>query len=145
MSQTTDTQWWHKSKISENLGRCGRQNMLCLYLKIWELQNSGSWFSAVQWRRFPHRVSVGHASHQTRRPCKLKTLQTYKQFTKKFAIMKVAKEKSNRFLQGLNWFQKHGQFKFYFILQGILACVMWILLQVWLLTSLYWSRVYTVQ
>ena len=35
-------------------------------------------------------------SHQTRRPCKLKTLQTYKQFTKKFAIMKVAKEKDQQ-------------------------------------------------
>ena len=32
-----DTQWRHnKSKISENLGRCGRQNMLRPYLKIWE-------------------------------------------------------------------------------------------------------------
>ena len=34
--RTTDTQWRHKSKISENLGRCGRQNMLPPYLKIWE-------------------------------------------------------------------------------------------------------------
>ena len=31
-----DTQWRHKSKISEKLGRCGRQNMLRPYLKIWE-------------------------------------------------------------------------------------------------------------
>ena len=30
------TQWRHKSKKPENLGRCGRQNMLLLYLKIWE-------------------------------------------------------------------------------------------------------------
>ena len=28
-SRTTDTQLRHKSKISEKLGRCGRQNMLC--------------------------------------------------------------------------------------------------------------------
>ena len=34
-SRTTETQWRHKSKISENLGRCGRQNMLWPYLKIW--------------------------------------------------------------------------------------------------------------
>ena len=34
--RTTDTQWRHKSKKSKNLGRCGRQNMLPLYLKIWE-------------------------------------------------------------------------------------------------------------
>ena len=35
-ARTTDTQWRHKSKKSENLGRCGRQNMLWPYLKIWE-------------------------------------------------------------------------------------------------------------
>ena len=35
-ARTTDTQWRHKSKISEKLGRCGRQNMLRPYLKIWE-------------------------------------------------------------------------------------------------------------
>ena len=35
-TRTTDTQWRHKSKKSENLGRCGRQNMLRSYLKIWE-------------------------------------------------------------------------------------------------------------
>jgi len=34
--RTTDTQWRHKSKISERLGRCGRQNMLRPYLKIWD-------------------------------------------------------------------------------------------------------------
>ena len=34
--RTTDTQWRHKSNKSENLGRCGRQNMLRPYLKIWE-------------------------------------------------------------------------------------------------------------
>ena len=34
-ARTTDTQWRHKSKKSENLGRCGSQNMLRLYLKIW--------------------------------------------------------------------------------------------------------------
>ena len=33
--RTTDTQR-HKSKKSENLGRCGRQNMLWMYLKIWD-------------------------------------------------------------------------------------------------------------
>ena len=33
---STDNHWRHKSKISEKLGRCGRQNMLQLYLKIWE-------------------------------------------------------------------------------------------------------------
>ena len=35
-TRTTDTQWRHKSKISENLGWCGRHNMLRPYLKIWE-------------------------------------------------------------------------------------------------------------
>ena len=34
--RTTDTQWRHKSKISEKLGWCGRQNLLRPYLKIWE-------------------------------------------------------------------------------------------------------------
>ena len=34
--RTTDTQWRHKSKISESLGRCGGQNMLRPYLKIWD-------------------------------------------------------------------------------------------------------------
>ena len=32
-ARSTDTQWRHKS---ENLGRCGRQNMLWPYLKIWD-------------------------------------------------------------------------------------------------------------
>jgi hypothetical protein len=35
-TRTTDTQWRHKSKKSENLGRCGRQNILWPYLKVWE-------------------------------------------------------------------------------------------------------------
>ena len=35
-TRTTDTQWRHKPKIYENLGRCGRQNMLRPYLKIWD-------------------------------------------------------------------------------------------------------------
>ena len=35
-TRTTDTQWRHKSKISEKLGRYGRQNMLRPYLKIWD-------------------------------------------------------------------------------------------------------------
>ena len=35
-SRTMDTQWRHKSEISEKLGRCGRQNMLPPYLKIWD-------------------------------------------------------------------------------------------------------------
>ena len=35
-ARTTDTQWRHKSKISEKMDRCGRQNMLPPYLKIWE-------------------------------------------------------------------------------------------------------------
>ena len=34
--RTMDTQWRHKSKISEKLGQCGRQNMLQPYLKIWK-------------------------------------------------------------------------------------------------------------
>ena len=34
--RTTDAQWRHKSKKSENLGWCGRQNMLRPYQKIWE-------------------------------------------------------------------------------------------------------------
>jgi hypothetical protein len=38
-SRTMNTQWRHKSKKSENLGHCCRQNMLWPYLKIcnWEL------------------------------------------------------------------------------------------------------------
>ena len=36
LPRTTDTQWRHKSKISENLGWCGRQNMLRPYLNIWD-------------------------------------------------------------------------------------------------------------
>ena len=36
LARTTDTQWRHKSKISEKMGRCGRQNMLPPYLKIWD-------------------------------------------------------------------------------------------------------------
>ena len=35
-ARTTDTQWRHESKKSEILGRCGRQNMLRPYLKIWQ-------------------------------------------------------------------------------------------------------------
>ena len=35
-ARTTDTQWRHKSKISEKLGRFGRQNILWPYLKIWD-------------------------------------------------------------------------------------------------------------
>ena len=35
-ARTMDTQWRHKSKMSEKMGRCGRQNMLRPYLKIWE-------------------------------------------------------------------------------------------------------------
>ena len=35
-TRTTDTEWRHKSKKSEILGRCSRQNMLWPYLKIWE-------------------------------------------------------------------------------------------------------------
>ena len=58
MARTTDTQWRHKSKITENLGRCGIQNMLRPYLKF----GSGSGFSAVQWRQFPVRVSVVRVS-----------------------------------------------------------------------------------
>ena len=34
-ARTTDTQWRHKSKISEKLDWCGRQNMLPPYLKNW--------------------------------------------------------------------------------------------------------------
>ena len=51
-TRITDTQSRHKLKKSENLGRCGRENMLRPYLKF------GSGFSAMQWRRFPHRASV---------------------------------------------------------------------------------------
>ena len=35
-TRSTDTQWRHKSNISEKLGRCGRQNRLQPYLKIWD-------------------------------------------------------------------------------------------------------------
>ena len=36
LPRTTNTQLRHKSEKSENLGRCGRQNMLWPYLKIWD-------------------------------------------------------------------------------------------------------------
>ena len=36
LPRTTDTQWRYESKISEKLGRYGRQNILWLYLKIWD-------------------------------------------------------------------------------------------------------------
>ena len=49
-----DTQLRHKSKKSENLGRCGRWNMLWPYLKF----GSGSWFSSMQWRQFRNWASV---------------------------------------------------------------------------------------
>ena len=39
MPRTTDTQLRHKSKKSEFLGKCGRQNVLQLYLKIWEWES----------------------------------------------------------------------------------------------------------
>ena len=54
--RTTDTQWRHKSKKSESLGRCGRQNMLRLYLQIWDRDL----FWAEQLRQFPLWVSVVH-------------------------------------------------------------------------------------
>ena len=48
--RTTDTQWRHKSKKSENLGRCGRQNMLRPYLKIWEWELIfGRAVKAISW------------------------------------------------------------------------------------------------
>ena len=53
-TQITDTQWWHKLKISEKLDQCGRQYMLQPYLRIWEWE----WIFAVQWRLFPLWVSV---------------------------------------------------------------------------------------
>ena len=60
--RTTDNQWRHKSKISEKLGQCGRQNMLRPYLKIWEWE----WIF-VQRRPFPLWASVvrgwKHPSH----------------------------------------------------------------------------------
>jgi hypothetical protein len=49
-SRTTDTQWRHKSKKSENLGRCGWQNMLRPYLKIWEWEwIFGRAVKAISW------------------------------------------------------------------------------------------------
>ena len=51
---TTDTQWRHKLKKSENKGLCGRQSQNLLWPQFW----IGSWFLAAQWRRFPHRASV---------------------------------------------------------------------------------------
>ena len=53
--RTTDTQWRHKSKKYENLGRFGRQNILSAVPK-----NLGcrSGFSTMQWRQFPHRASI---------------------------------------------------------------------------------------
>ena len=49
-SRTTDTQWRHKSKKPEILGRCGRQHMLWPYL-------FGIWFS---WRPYSYQASVVH-------------------------------------------------------------------------------------
>ena len=45
--RTTDIQLRHKSKKSENLGRCGRQNMLRPYLKIWEWEFFGHAVKAI--------------------------------------------------------------------------------------------------
>ena len=53
-TRKTDAQWRHKSNKSENLGQCGRQNMLGPYLKF----GSGSWFSATQCMQFPHWASL---------------------------------------------------------------------------------------
>ena len=55
-SPTTDTQWRQKSKISEKLGRCGRQSMLPPYLKIWE------------WEWIFGRVVKANASQSVRSP-----------------------------------------------------------------------------
>ena len=52
--RTMDTQWRHKSKISEKLGQCGRQNMLRPYQKF----GIGIEFSALQLRLFCLRASV---------------------------------------------------------------------------------------
>ena len=113
-----DTQWRHKSK------------KFWRYLKIWEWELIFG--HAAQWRQFPHQTSIVCASHQTRRPCKLKTLQTYKQFTKKFAIMKVAKGKINKFLQGLNWFLKHGKLYIHTVKS---RAVDWSTIQFWIFLS----------
>ena len=48
LPRTTDTQWMHKSKKSENFGRCGRQNMLWLYLQIWKWELVfGHWLKVI--------------------------------------------------------------------------------------------------
>ena len=60
---TTDTQWRHKSKISEKLGRCGRQNMLPAYLKIWE------------WEWILGRAVKAISSLGVRSPCTARTQQ----------------------------------------------------------------------
>ena len=59
--QATDTQWRHKSKISEKLGRCGRHNLLRPYLKIWEWE----WIfgCTVQWRLFPLWAALVHGKY----------------------------------------------------------------------------------
>ena len=54
LSVACKIQWRHESKKSENLGWCGRQNILRPYLKF----GIGSWFLTMQWRRFSHRASV---------------------------------------------------------------------------------------
>ena len=57
---TTDIQWRHKSKKSENCGRYGRQNMLRLYLKLWDWDLIFG--RTLQWRQFPHLASVVHGN-----------------------------------------------------------------------------------
>ena len=65
-SRTTDTQSRHKSMKSENLSRCGRQNMLRSYLQIWE------W----EWIFWPCSAVKGISSLGVRSPC-LRSFQYY--------------------------------------------------------------------
>ena len=67
-SRTTDTQRRHKSSISEKMGRCGSQNMLPQYLKIWEWEwifgravkaISSLGVRSLWYRRIPVRFHIG--------------------------------------------------------------------------------------
>ena len=71
-TRTTETQWRHKSKKSEILGRYGRQNMLQLYLKIWD------------WDLIFVRAVKAISSPGVRSPCIL--LETYKGSSYKWPI-----------------------------------------------------------
>ena len=70
--RTRDTQWRHKSKKSEILGRCGRQNMLRPYLKIWD------------WDLIFGRALKAISSPDVRSPCYILALTNFQTFLRPY-------------------------------------------------------------